>query len=470
MAKYKIAWMPGDGVGHDVMEAARLVLDRLKLDAEYIPCDIGWEFWCKEGNALPDRTVKALKETTCALFGAITSKPQSEAKEELAPELKDKGLVYFSPIVGLRQLFNLHTNMRPCKSYPGNPLNFRGNKITNPSGEDVPIDQVVFRENTEGMYGGVEFFPPPEPVYTALCANPKMKKWKDKAGLENIALSTRIMSKQGCTNICKQAFEFSKKTGRKRVTLIEKPNVLRETGGLMMRCFRDVAKNYPDIRADDANIDAICMWMFKNPQDYSVLVAENMFGDIVSDLCAGLIGGLGFAPSANLGDHISIFEAVHGTAPDIAGKNIANPTALLLSGIALLRHVGLMESAATIENALLYTLEQGVHTGDFGDKSLKSLNTTEFAEAIISNFGKIPANNPKPMLKNMPVTPTVFKLDKNPILENRENTTETIIGVDFFIESNEQPTVIASKCLAHTFGLFKLVTISNRGTQVWPTG
>jgi len=122
MAKYKIAWMPGDGVGHDVMEAARLVLDRLKLDAEYVPCDIGWEFWCKEGNALPDRTVKALKETTCGLFGAITSKPQSEAKEELALELKDKGLVYFSPIVGLRQMFNLHTNMRPCKSYPGNPL------------------------------------------------------------------------------------------------------------------------------------------------------------------------------------------------------------------------------------------------------------------------------------------------------------------------------------------------------------
>ena len=154
MAKYKIAWMPGDGVGNDVMEAARLVLDRLKLDAEYVPCDIGWEFWCKEGNALPDRTVKALKETTCGLFGAITSKPQSEAKEELAPELKDKGLVYFSPIVGLRQMFNLHTNMRPCKSYPGNPLNFAGNKITNPSGEDVPIDQVVFRENTEGIRRG----------------------------------------------------------------------------------------------------------------------------------------------------------------------------------------------------------------------------------------------------------------------------------------------------------------------------
>src|SRR5205807_599900 len=203
-----------------------------------VPCDIGWEFWCKEGNALPERTVKALKDTTCALFGAITSKPQDKAKEELAPELKDKGLVYFSPIVGLRQMFNLHTNMRPCKSYPGNPLNFLGNKITNPSGEDVPIDQVVFRENTEGMYGGVEFFPLPEPVYTALCANPK---------------------------------------------------------------------------------------------DYAVLVAENMFGDIVSDLCAGLVGGLGFAPSANLGDNYAVFEPTHGSAPKYAGQNKVNPIAMLLT-------------------------------------------------------------------------------------------------------------------------------------------
>src|SRR6202140_2316982 len=379
MTKYKIAWMPGDGVGNDVMEAARIVLDRLKLDAEYVPCDIGWDFWCKEGNALPDRTVKALKETTCGLFGAITSKPQSEAKEELAPELKDKGLVYFSPIVGLRQIFNLHTNMRPCKSYPGNPLNYRGTKISNPGGADVAIDQVVFRENTEGMYGGVEFFPLPESVYTALCANPKMKPWKEKAGLENIALSTRIMSKQGCTHICQQAFEFAKKTGRKRVTLIEKPNVLRETGGLMMRCFKDVAKSYPEIRADDANIDAICMWMFKNPQDYSVLVAENMFGDIVSDLCAGLVGGLGFAPSANLGAHISIFEAVHGTAPDIAGKNIANPTALLLSGIAMLRHLGLMQNAAVIENAIARVIKEGkVRTYDMGGKA----STLDVAKAI----------------------------------------------------------------------------------------
>ena len=378
MAKYKIAWMPGDGVGHDVMEAARTVLDRLKLDAEYVPCDIGWEFWCKEGNALPDRTVEALKKTTCGLFGAITSKPQSEAKNELAPELQDKGLVYFSPIVKLRQMFNLHTNMRPCKSYPGNPLNYRGNKITNPSGEDVAIDQVVFRENTEGMYGGVEFFPLPESVYTALCANPKMKKWIDK-GLENVALSTRIMSKQGCINICKQAFEFAKKTGRKRVTLIEKPNVLRETGGLMMRCFRDVAKSYPDIRADDANIDAICMWMFKNPQDYSVLVAENMFGDIVSDLCAGLVGGLGFAPSANLGDNYAVFEPTHGSAPKYAGQYKVNPIAMLLTAKLMLDWLKETEKAARLETAIARGIAEGkVRTYDMGGKA----PTLDVAKAI----------------------------------------------------------------------------------------
>src|SRR6266513_337150 len=356
MAKYRIAWMPGDGVGNDVMEAARLVLDRMKFDAEYVPCDIGWKFWCTEGNALPDRTVKALKDTTCALFGAITSKPQDKAKEELSPELQGKGLSYFSPIVGLRQLFNLHTNMRPCKSYPGNPLNYRGNKITNPTGADVPIDQVVFRENTEGMYGGVEFFPLPEPVYTALCANPKMKPWKDKAGLENIALSTRIMSKQGCTNICKQAFEFAKNTGRKRVTLIEKPNVLRETGGLMMRCFKEVAKSYPDIRADDANIDAICMWMFKNPQDYSVLVAENMFGD-----------------------NYAVFEPTHGSAPKYAGQYKVNPIAVLLTAKLMLDWLKETEMATRLEAAIARVIAEGrVRTYDMGGKD----STLDVAKAI----------------------------------------------------------------------------------------
>src|SRR4051812_47119137 len=369
MAKYRIAWMPGDGIGNDVMDASRLVLDAMKFDAEYVPADIGWEFWCKEGNPLPDRSIKVLQNSTCALFGAITSKPQDEAKEELPPELKGKNLQYFSPIVKLRQMFNLHTNLRPCKSYPGNPLNYRGTSIANPSGADVPIDQVVFRENTEGSYGGVEFFPLPEAVYTALCANPKMKPWKDK-GLENVALSTRIVSKQGCTNICTQAFEYAKNNGRKRVTLVEKPNVLRETGGLMTRIFREVAKKYPSIRADEANIDAICMWMFKNPQDYDVIVAENMFGDIVSDLCAGLVGGLGFAPSANIGDKYAVFEPTHGSAPKYAGQNKVNPMAMLLTVRMMFDWLGEKTMSSRLESAVARVVKEGrVRTYDMGGKA-----------------------------------------------------------------------------------------------------
>jgi len=385
MSKYSIAWMPGDGIGNDVMEATRIVLDAMKLDAEYIHCDIGWDFWCKEGNPLPDRSIKVLQNTTCGLFGAITSKPQDEAKDELIPELKGKGLVYFSPIVKLRQMFNLHTNMRPCKTYEGNPLNYRGQRLNNPEGKDVLIDQVVFRENTEGMYGGVEFYPLPEPVYTALCANPKMKPWKDK-GLENVALSTRIVSVQGCTSICRQAFEFAKKTGRKRVTLVEKPNVLRETGGLMTRIFRKIGEEYKadGIWADEANIDAICMWMFKNPQDYSVLVAENLFGDIVSDLCAGLVGGLGFAPSANLGDKYAVFEPTHGSAPKYAGQYKVNPHAMLLTAKMMLDWLKESDKAARLESAVARVIKEGkVRTYDMGGKD----STLDVAKEVARYVG-----------------------------------------------------------------------------------
>jgi 3-isopropylmalate dehydrogenase len=197
--------------------------------------------------------------------------------------------------------------------------------------------------------------------------------------LENIALSTRIMSNQGSTNICKQAFEHAKKNGRKRVTLIEKPNVLRETGGLMMRCFKDVAKNYPDIRADDANIDAICMWMFKNPQDYSVLVAENMFGDIVSDLCAGLVGGLGFAPSANLGDNYAVFEPTHGSAPKYAGQYKVNPIAMLLTVKLMFDWLKEDEMATRLESAIARVIAEGkVRTYDMGGNA----STLDTAKAV----------------------------------------------------------------------------------------
>ncbi len=368
MSKYRIAWLPGDGVGNDVMECARLVLDRLRLDAEYLPGDIGWEFWKSEGEALPERTIELMQQTDCALFGAITSKPKDEAAAELDPVLKDQGFVYFSPIVRLRQLFNLHTNLRPCKAYPGNPLNYR---------DDVDI--VIFRENTEGMYGGVEFHPLPRAVFDVLSANhPKMARF-EQFGLDNIALSTRIMTRQACRNIVTKAFEYAQKSGRKSVTVVDKPNVLRETGGLMIRTAREVAEQYPGIDLGETNIDAQCMWLLKNPQNYEILVAENMFGDILSDLAAQLVGGLGFACSANLGDHYAVFEPTHGSAPKYAGQYKVNPSAMLLTAKMMLDWLGENDMAGRLESAVAAVIAEGqVRTYDLGGDN----TSLEVAEAV----------------------------------------------------------------------------------------
>jgi 3-isopropylmalate dehydrogenase len=348
MAKYKIAWLPGDGVGNDVMEAAKIVLDELKLNADYIPGDVGWEFWKKEGNPLPDRTIKLLKETDCCLFGAITSKPKEEAEKELSTELIGKGHVYSSPIVRLRQEFMLHTNLRPCKAYKGNPLNYSDD-----------IDLVVFRENTEGLYSGVEFHPLPKEVMDSLLENhPKMKRFIDTP-LEDIALSCRIFTRKACQSIVRQGFEYAKKFKRNSVTIVEKPNVIRETSGLMVREARKIALEYPGIKLWETNIDAMCMWLVKNPQNYSVLVSSNMFGDIVSDLCAQLIGGLGFASSANIGDDYALFEPTHGSAPKYAGQYKVNPMAMLLTVKLMLDYLGEKESAQRLENSIAQVIEEG---------------------------------------------------------------------------------------------------------------
>jgi 3-isopropylmalate dehydrogenase len=372
MAKYKIAWLPGDGVGNDVMEATRIVLDALNFSAEYIHGDIGWEFWKHEGDPLPQRTIDMMKNTDCALFGAITSKPKEEAAAELDEHLKNKGYVYFSPIVRLRQEFNLHTNLRPCKAYPGNPLNHK---------ED--IDLVIFRENTEGMYGGVEFHPIPEDVFTVLEKNhPKMKKFK-AYGLENLALSTRIMSRQKCANIVTQAYKYAQKNGYKSVTVVDKPNVLRETGGLMIRTAREVAKKYPGIELWETNIDAQAMWLIKNPHDYGIMVAENMFGDILSDLAAQLVGGLGFASSGNIGDNYAVFEPTHGSAPKYAGQYKVNPMAMFLATRLMLEWLGEMEMATKLEKSIATViLEKKVKTYDMGGKNT-SLEVAEEVSRIL---------------------------------------------------------------------------------------
>ena len=359
--KRTIVKMPGDGIGRLVLEEAIRVLDAVGFEAEYIEGDIGWEFWKKEGNPLPDRTIELLKKHKIALFGAITSKPKEEAAKELAPELRGKGYVYSSPIVGLRQLFNLDVSIRPCRTYEGNPLNFirRG---PNNTIEEPKVDVVVFRQNTEGLYGGVEWSNPPEEVYKALSTHPKFKKNFGHVPKEELAISTRIFTKKGTERILRAAFDYAKKYGYKSVTVCEKPNVIRETSGMMYQMAKDIqAKDYPEIELWNTNIDAQMMWLTKNPEDYGVIVAGNMFGDIVSDAFAGLVGGLGFASSANIGKEIAVFEPTHGSAPKYAEFDppIVNPIAMIEAACMMLEHIRENEKASKIRKAIAEVVKEG---------------------------------------------------------------------------------------------------------------
>jgi 3-isopropylmalate dehydrogenase len=368
MSKYRIALMPGDGIGQDVMKAAQIVLKELTLDAEYVPADIGWEFWRTEGDALPQRTLDTLKDCHCALFAAITSKPKEEAEAELIPELQGQGLVYRSPIVRLRQHFDLYTNLRPCKAYPGNPLNFC---------DDVNL--VVLRENTEGLYAGVEFHPLPDEVRTTLERHSRPMRTFKAVSSDELAISCRIFTAQGCRRIVRRAFEYAETHGYSSVTLVEKPNVIRETSGLMVREARKIAAEYPDIALWETNVDAMAMWLIKNPQNYGVLVSSNMFGDIISDLAAQLVGGLGFASSGNIGDQFAVFEPTHGSAPKYAGLYKANPIAMLLAVKLMLDWLGKIDQAEALEEAIAGVIAEGrVRTYDLGGDA----STLEMAQAV----------------------------------------------------------------------------------------
>ncbi len=394
MSSRTIVIMPGDGIGKTVLPEALRVLDAAGFNAEYVHADIGWDFWCKEGNPLPDRTLKLLEKHKIALFGAITSKPKAEAAEELSPELKDKGYVYFSPIVGLRQHFNLDICTRPCKTFKGNPLNFirkgKGNSI-----EEPEVDVVVFRQNTEGLYGGVEWTNPPEDVYKALNTHPKMKNFKDTPK-EELSVSTRIFTKKATERILRAAFEYAKNYGYKSVTLCEKPNVIRETSGMMLTVAKKMQKEYPGIDLWNTNIDAQMMWLTKNPETYGVLVSGNMFGDIVSDGFAGLVGGLGFACSANIGEEVAIFEPTHGSAPKYEKfeNSIVNPIAMILSSCMMLDHIGEKSIATKIRNSVAKVIENGkVMAYDMlklrgTQEVLKqgAASTTEMTDEIIRNL------------------------------------------------------------------------------------
>ena len=348
---YKICRIPGDGIGHDVMDAAMVLLDKIPIEIEWRDAEAGWCMWEKIRNTVPDETWKALEETQCCLFGAITSRPGIKG--------------FLSAILQIRQKFDLYINMRPFTAFEGVKLNYRDD-----------IYMVVFRENSEGLYAGVEFHPTPDAFFDL---HDRMKRFRG----EDVAVSCRVFTRKGCRRICEAAFKYAHENGRKRMTAVHKANVIRLTDGMFLEEFRKVAEKYPDIETTEENVDAVAMWFIKKPEFYDVLVTTNMFGDIVSDEAAQLVGSLGFAASANIGENYALFEPSHGSAPKYAGQYKVNPTAMLLSVKLMLDWLGEKEWGLKVQEAIARVLKEGkVRTYDLGG----SHTTLEMAEEVARNL------------------------------------------------------------------------------------
>lgn len=427
--KLKIALAPGDGIGPEITNAvmsifqAAGVLDQI----EFEEVEMGERvFATGETRGLNDQAIETIESLGILYKGPMGTPIGGGGK---------------SINVTLRKTFGAFANLRHFRTLPG--------VETVHSKAGIPIDFYVVRENVEDTYGGIEH---------RLTSDTYVAK--------------RIITAPGCDQINKFAFETAKAFGIDHITCGHKANIMKMTDGTFLDRFRTLSKDYPQIEAEDCIIDALCMNMVLRPDRFKMIVLTNLQGDIVSDLAAGLVGGLGFAPSANIGDQISIFEAVHGTAPDIAGQNLANPTSLLLSGLIMLRHIGLRKSAAIIENALLYTLESGVHTGDVKGSGTP-VGTQEFANAVAQNLGKTPKTTEgrvvpasDELFHTLPVRPSVNKM-----MTTHNGVKSTVCGCDIFIDTTDNPADVATQLQALCESTpFKLSVISNRGTQVWPTG
>ena len=329
MAKYTITLIPGDGIGPEIVAATVRIIEASGVDIAWETHILGAQAQEKFGTTLPESTIDSIKRNRVALKG---------------PQMTPIGKGFTSVNVGLRKALDLYANVRPIKALPNIPSR-------NPE-----LDLVVVRENTEDLYAGLEHVVVP-----------------------GVVESLKIITEKASTRIARYAFEYAAANGRKKVTAVHKANIMKLSDGLILECFYNVAKDFPDIEADDKIVDNCCMQLVMRPEQFDVLVLENLYGDIVSDLCAGLIGGLGLAPGSNIGEQGAVFEAVHGSAPDIAGQGIANPTALLMSGIMMLRHLGEMDAADRIEKAMLEVFAEGkALTRDLGGTA----RTNEFARAI----------------------------------------------------------------------------------------
>lgn len=332
-----VTLIPGDGIGPEVTQATQRVLDAAGAEIEWETHVAGAEAMALAGEPLPNELVESIRRNRVALKGPVTT---------------PVGSGFRSINVRLRKTLNLFANLRPVRSLPGVPSRFQD------------VDLVVVRENTEDLYSGLEHEVVPGVV-------------------ESLKIITRVAS----TRIARYAFDHAEKHGRKRITAVHKANIMKLSDGLFLECFREVAREHPEIEADDRIIDNMCMQLVVRPEDYDVLLLENLYGDIVSDLAAGLVGGLGVCPGANIGEDLAVFEAVHGSAPDIAGKNLANPLALIQSAVLLLRHIDQGSVADRIDAAIEVVLAQDIRTGDIGGTA----STTEFTDALVSSIEKAAA-------------------------------------------------------------------------------
>ncbi len=329
----KAVLIPGDGIGPEISQSVKDITLAMNLDIEWVTYQAGAEYASQTKEVFEPGLVDAIKKYKWALKG---------------PTATPIGTGFRSVNVALRQQFSTYANVRPIRSFNGIKSKYEN------------IDLVMIRENTEDLYKGIEYM-----------VN------------ENIANGVKLITREASEKICRYAFEYAKINGRKKVTAIHKANIMKFTDGLFLEAYRDVAKDYPEIETQEVIIDNMCMQLVLRPETFDVLVAPNLYGDIVSDLCAGLVGGLGFAPSGNIGDEYRIYEAVHGSAPDIAGKNIANPSALLLAFALMLEALGKTKEANQLREALSQVVEEGqVLTPDIGGKA----TTTEFTQAIINHL------------------------------------------------------------------------------------
>lgn len=426
----RIALASGDGIGPEIMKAtlelfgAAGVLEMV----EFVPVEMGRSVF-ESGNTrgMTDEAIRTTEDCGLLFKGPMETPKGSGGK---------------SINVTARKIWSAFANLRQFIALPGVQTVY--------SRAGIPVNFYIVRENIEDTYGGIEH---------RLSADVMQCK--------------RLISAPGSDMVSRFAFQTARKQGLTSVVCGHKANIMKMTDGLFLDRFRMAAKDFPEIAHSDVIIDALCMNLVMKPQQYQMIVLPNLQGDIVSDLAAGLVGGLGFAPSANIGKHISIFEAVHGTAPDIAGRGIANPTSLILSGVMMLRHIGLIRQAGLIQNALLSALEDGVRTGDFGDPAKPALATRDFTKGIMDRLGNKPRAVPAAEVPEASKL-TYKKPDRPPaqqIIRTFTNVVSHVAGCDIYLDTPLSPIAVADEMIrAAEDTPFKLTLISNRGTQVWPVG